>query len=108
MLLTVPVTSLVYYTVSQEFLSAAVFLILSLLAFKFTRRSYALFGFLAYLLPTLTGTFSSLPRYVLILFPCFMVLGSIKSKTIRYALLAVTGVLLAINTVLFTSGRWVA
>lgn len=108
MLFTVPVTSLLYYTVSQEFLSAAVFLILSLLAFKFTRRSYALFGFLAYLLPTLTGTFSSLPRYVLILFPAFMILGRIKSRTIRYTLYAIGSLLLAINTILFTSGRWVA
>lgn len=108
MLVTVPVTSLLYYTVFQEFLLATVFFILSLLAFKYTRRSYAVFNLLAYLLPTLTGTFSSLPRYVLILFPAFMVLDRIKSKTTRYLLLAISSILLALNTVLFTRGYWVA
>ncbi len=108
MLTTVPFTSLLYYTVFQEFLIAVIFLALSLLAFKFTRRSYAVFGILAYLLPTVTGTFSSLPRYVLVLFPAFMLLGKIKSKTTRYLLLATSSILLALNTILFTRGYWVA
>jgi hypothetical protein len=108
MLLTVPVTTLVYYTVAQEFTAALVFLCLSLLAFKFTRRSYAVFGILAYILPTLTGTFSSMPRYVLIIFPAFMLLGRIQSRPIRYALYAISLALLALNVVLFTRGYWVA
>ena len=108
MLTTVPITSLLYYTVTQEFMAALVFLCLSLLAFKFTRRSYAIFGILAYILPTLTGTFSSMPRYVLVLFPAFMILGKIKSQTIRYTLYAISFILLIINVVLFTRGYWVA
>lgn len=108
MLFTVPVTSLLYYTVSQEFLSAVIFLFLSLLAFKFTRRSYAIFGILAYILPTLTGTFSSMPRYVLVLFPAFIILGRIKNQTIRHWLYAISLLLLIINVMLFTRGYWVA
>ena len=108
MLVTVPVTTLIYYTVSQEFLSAVIFLFLSLLSFRFIRRSYAVFGILAYVLPTLIGTFSSLPRYALILFPAFMLLGRIKSRTLRYAIYATSCLLLAINVVLFTRGYWVA
>ena len=108
MLVTVPIANLLYYTVSQEFISAVIFLCLSLLSFKFTRRSYAVFGILAYVLPSLTGTFSSLPRYVLILFPAFMLLGKIKSKTIRHSLYAISCALLALNTILFTRGYWVA
>ena len=108
MLTTVPFTSLLYYTVSQEFVSALIFLFLSLLTFKFTRRSYAAFTALAYLIPTLTGTFSSLPRYVLVLFPAFIILAKIKNSQLRFALLAVSALLLAINTALFTRGFWVS
>ncbi len=108
MLWTVPVTSLLYYTVTQEFMAALVFLCLSLLAFKFIRRSYAVFGILAYILPTLTGTFSSMPRYGLVLFPAFLILGRIKNQTIRHWLYAISLILLIINVVLFTRGYWVA
>ncbi|OGY17240.1 MAG: hypothetical protein A2784_02050 [Candidatus Chisholmbacteria bacterium RIFCSPHIGHO2_01_FULL_48_12] len=108
MLRTVPVASLVYYTVAQEFIAGLVFLCLSLLAFKFTRRSYAVFGILAYILPTLTGTFSSMPRYGLVLFPAFLILGRIKNQTIRHWLYAISLMLLIINVVLFTRGYWVA
>ena len=108
MLTSVPVNTLLYYTVSQEFIFAVMFLFLSLLSFKFVRRSYAVFSILAYLFPPLTGTFSSLPRYVLVLFPAFMLLGNINSRNIRYVLYAVSCILLVVNIILFTRGRWVA
>ena len=75
MLLTVKVSSLLYYRVILEFLAGLFGLILSILSFRDVRKSYALFAFLAYILPTLTGTFSSMPRYVLPLFPLFVVLS---------------------------------
>lgn len=108
MLLTVDFGSLLFYTVLSEASSGFVFLILSLLAFKYTRPSYALFGILSYVAPTLTGTFSSMPRYVAILFPSFMVLGLVKNKRFQRLWWAVSAILLAVNTALFLRGYWVA
>ncbi len=69
-----------FFTVLLELITGALFLILILFAFKKLRLSYAVYGFLSYLLPTLTGTFSSLPRYVLIIFPAFMLLATWYQK----------------------------
>ena len=104
--------SLLYYRISMEMISAASFLILSLISFKKTRLSYAIFGFLSFLTPTLTGTFSSMPRYILVMFPIFIMIGSWfngKNHLIRrriYYLISL--ILLTVNTILFLSGRFLA
>lgn len=108
MIFSVDPSSLLYFTVWQEALSGFLFLILSFLAFKYTRTSYALFGLLSYVVPTLTGTFSSMPRYVLILFPSFMVLGLIKNPRFQRIWWLISAILLAINTALFVRGYWIA
>ncbi len=108
MLITVDPRTVLYYTVSLEAASGFLFLVLSIIAFKKTRTSYALFGILSYILPTLTGTFSSLPRYVLSLFPCFIVLGRVKNKHFQRFWWGISAILLAINTALFIRGYWVA
>jgi len=109
MVLTVNRTNPLYFTVWLEVGSAALFLALLVFAyFKKVRKSYLIFAILAYLLPTLTGTFSSMPRYVLGLFPGFIALALIKNKTLRFAWLATSLILLFICTIMFTRGYWVA
>jgi len=82
---------------------------LLILAFrKKMRTSYLVFGSLAFVLPTLSGTFSSLPRYVLVLFPAFIYLGMIKSKLIQFGLWVIFGLLLIISAALFYQGYWIA
>lgn len=108
MLITVEPLSFLYYTVNQEFWISLIFLALCLIAFTTTRKSYATFALLSFIAPTLTGTFSSMPRYVLVLFPCFMVLAQIKNKKFTHLWLTLSVILLFINTVLFTRGYWVA
>ncbi|MBU0619007.1 hypothetical protein KKD62_02100 [Patescibacteria group bacterium] len=110
MLLTVQKNSWVYYTVVLEFLAGAGFLLLLLLAFNKKLRirwSYLFYALPAYLLPTLTGTFSSMPRYVLTLFPAFIVLGSIKNSRVLTLLLFFFLALLWLSTALFTQGYWI-
>jgi len=75
---------------------------------KRIRISYLIFSFLAITIPTFTGTFSSMPRYVLVAFPLFIVLGLIKNKLMKIFLLSIFFLLLSIFTLLFTSGHWVA
>jgi len=75
---------------------------------KKIRVSYMIFSFFAIIIPTLTGTFSSMPRYILVAFPMFIVLGLIKNKPLKITLSVTCYLLSAIFTILFTSGRWVS
>jgi len=108
MVLTVDPCNPIYPTVWLELAASVLFLILLILGIKKVRQAYLVFAGLAYLLPTLTGTFSSMPRYVLVLFPGFMVLGLIKSKRIFYFLCSIFFLLMGFCTVLFTRGHWIA
>ena len=108
MLVTVDPTNHIFYTVALEAASGVIFLILTIYAFKRTRLSYALFGLLSYIAPTLTGTLSSMPRYVLILFPCFIILGASKNNKFQRLWLVISAILLAINTAFFIRGYWIA
>jgi hypothetical protein len=108
MFLTVTPNSLLFFRVNQEFWISIVFLILGIIAFRKIRTSYAIFSMLAFITPTLTGTFSSMPRYVLISFPVFMLLGMIKNQFVVKILYTIFVILLGINTMLFTRGYWVA
>ena len=109
MILTPGINNFFYYTIILEFLSALLFLMLIILGYvKKIRPSYLLFAVFAYIIPTLTGTFSSMPRYVLILFPCFMVLGMIENKWLKGLIYLIFTVLLAVSTIMFTRGYWIA
>ncbi|MBD3279686.1 MAG: hypothetical protein GF390_03175 [Candidatus Pacebacteria bacterium] len=72
--------------------------------------SYIVFALLAFLTPTLTGTFSSMPRYALVCLPIFLYLAKKLSKNkfqlIVYLLISL--IFLLINTILFIQGYWVA
>ena len=81
MIATCQKNSLLYFIVWLEFLSAL--LIIGLLVFAYfskINRSYLIFSFLSFITPTLTGTFLSLPRFFLVLFPCFIILAVFQEK----------------------------
>ncbi|MBI4991167.1 hypothetical protein HZB96_03690 [Candidatus Gottesmanbacteria bacterium] len=75
---------------------------------KKIRSSYLVFAFLAITMPTLTGTFSSMPRYILVAFPMFIALGLIKNKSFKILLSVVCYLLSGIFIILFTRGYWVS
>ena len=110
MLVTVEKHTLTYFVVVMEFTSAVIFL--TLIIFTYLKRwySYLIFMALAFIAPTLTGTFSSLSRYVLVLFPGFIILSLWAEKyrwlRILYPILAIP--LLIFCLILFTRGYWVA
>ena len=99
-----------YFAYAQEFMVGCAGLLALLWSFKSVRVSYVFFALAAFLLPTTTGTFSSMPRYVLVCFPLFIVLAKMLQKRPLLMILwfAVSTVLLVINTVLFIQGYWVA
>lgn len=69
-----------------------------------------IFSLGAYLVPTLTGVFSSMPRYLLTCLSIFWWFGMLKPKTrsaqVIWLLLSLG--LLGLNVALFTQGYWVA
>ncbi len=99
-----------YFSVWLELVAGVLFLALTALTYLKLRLSYFVFMILAYITPTLTGTFSSMPRYVLVLFPGFILLALLaeKRRWLRIAYPLIGGILLIASVILFTRGYWVA
>jgi hypothetical protein len=102
---TVPV--LQRLTAVNEFLMTLVPLTLLIVFFKKLRISYLLFILICILVPTMTGTFSSMPRYALMSFLLFPLIVEKIGK--YYKPLLFLFVILGIILVsLFTRGYWVS
>lgn len=111
MILTCQKNSPLYFTVWLELSTAVVFLALLIFAYlKKVRPSYLLFALLSYLLPPLTGTFLSLPRFVLVIFPCFIALSLFQQEHRFWAkaYLILSVVFLFLSQFFFSQGYWVA
>lgn len=110
MLVTVDRGSLLYSNVIMELAIGVLFLVLSVYSFIKLRLSYAIFSCLCYLTPTLTGSFVSLPRYVLACFPGFILIGLLLEKypSVRILYMLVCSLAFLFLSVLFTRGYWVA
>lgn len=79
--------------------------------FKKMRLSYIFYAFVGFLLPTIQGSFSSVPRYVLALFPSFIALSLLISKYPTFKKIIIIGFFLVwmlIEASLFVRGYWVA
>lgn len=105
------VPNFIYLTILMELFTGTLGIILLILGYlKKMRLSYLCFGVLAYLLPTLTGSFSSMPRYLVVIFPVFIVLAVFisRNRLLKFGMLTALIVLLVIETMLFVRGYWVA
>lgn len=91
-----------------ELISTIFVLIMLFIAYKRTNRQWVFFSLTAVIIPTLTGTFASMPRYVLIAFPIYIVFAQTKSLAVKLAIITVFITLLFFFTLLFTQGYWVA
>ncbi|MEX2027959.1 MAG: mannosyltransferase family protein [Candidatus Curtissbacteria bacterium] len=93
---------------SFELLATLWALVALFLAYKKVKLEWLIFSLLIVLLPTFSGTLASMPRYILIAFPLYLVPAYIKDPKIKIAILAVSFVLLAVSTAFFAQGYWVA
>lgn len=100
----------IYYIILLELSVACIFLYLLIKSYRKIKRSYFIFCCGCLLLPLSTGTFSSLPRYVLPLFPLFMILAELlnKNKRLNFIYWGFSCTLLVINVFLFVSGKFVS
>jgi Gpi18-like mannosyltransferase len=109
MMVSVKKNDILFYTVSQEFfLSLLVLMALIWAWIKKMKKSYLIYSFFSFFLPSLTGNLSSMPRYVNLIFPLYFVLARIKNKKIKLLLLLTSFLLLVVNTALFLRGFWIA
>jgi hypothetical protein len=106
---TVPVANYEFWIAVLEMAFLLGTLILLFIAWKKkVHIRWILFSLAATIAPTLTGTLSSIPRYVLVAFPIYIVLANIKRKPIRYLLLITCYLLQGVLIILFTRGYWVS
>ena len=98
------------FTTFLELSVALLFLILIAFSFKKLKPVYTYFLTTGYLVSTFSGSFSSLPRYVLVLFPAFILIAMFlqNKPIIRAVWLILSVILLAISVMLFTRGYFVA
>lgn len=108
-LTTLPMTQFEWWIASLE-ISSFIFgcFIIYFAWRKKIRISYLIFGSLAFLMPVLSGTFSGLPRYLIIVFPIFIVISLIKSKIVKQAYLIIGITLLFILLMFFSRGYFIA
>ena len=110
MIASVGPSNLAYPTLMLEGMVGIMFLVTSIYSFIKHRLSYAVFNSLVYLIPTLTGNFISLPRYVLICFPSFILAGQLLATSKLGRVLAFTIFItsLTVFLMMFVSGYWVS
>ncbi|MDA1079237.1 MAG: hypothetical protein O2840_00940 [bacterium] len=113
-LATVPI-SRIWLTYAQELLLTV--LAFTTLAYGYWKRqqlkvptSWLIFTLGVLVLPTLTGTLSSMPRYILVAFPLFYIWSQLllKNTLARVILILLSVSLLIYNALLFIQGYWVA
>lgn len=75
---------------------------------KKIRISYFVFAFLVFFLPAFSGTFSGMPRYLIVVFPIFIALALIKSEFVKLVYIAISTVLLFVLIMLFSRGYFIA
>lgn len=112
MFLSVDVQNPIFQTIVLEFMVGIVFFLLPIYGYlKKIRLSYIVYAMLSFLAPTIQGSFSSTPRYVIVLFPSFLAAAlwvSSLPKLLRVILLILSFSALALETALFLRGYWIA
>ncbi len=99
-----------YLTLIFEAVAGTVGAVALALSAKKVPLSWTIFSGLAFILPTLTGSFSSLSRYILVCFSLWIWLAmGLQSSRWRLGLYLLLSIgILVLNTVLFIQGYWVA
>ncbi len=112
MIMTTAVSNPIFQTIVLEFFTGLLFFLLPIYGyFKKIRLSYLVFAMLAFIVPTAQGSFSSTPRYVIVLFPSFLAaaLGIMKlPKLIKILLLLILFLAFVVEAALFLRGYWIA
>lgn len=77
-------------------------------SFRFLPVSYSIYGLVSLLLPLFTPSLMSMPRFLLPIFPFFILVALVKNKNINLAYQMISLMLLSLFAVLFINGYWVS
>lgn len=90
-------------------LSTTIFaIVLLVIGLKTIKKEWIIFSAFAVIIPTLTGSLASMPRYILVAFPVLVVLAQIKSNFVKTIIAIIFLICLTFTTALFTRGYWIA
>lgn len=77
-------------------------------SFRFVQKEYAFFGLISILLPLTTSTLTSMPRFLLPIFPIFILLALVKDFRVIFLIQLLSVLLLSAFSILFINGFWVS
>ncbi len=98
-----------YFIALEEFFLTLTFVSFTIFSVKKMRPEYLLYSVGCIILPTLTGTLSSMPRYLLVAFPVFVLLSSrITNKYVYWMVVSLFLILQMINISMFVNGYWIS
>ncbi len=108
MFLTTPPSNPIFFVLVLEVwttLLAMIGLIIGMV--KKLPSSWWIYGWASLILPTLTGTLSSMPRYTLVVFPAILGLSFLPQR-LKLIIIGVNGIFLIFAWMRFLQGWWVA
>lgn len=112
MLLSFDINNPLYQTILMEFIVGIIFFMLPIIGFfKKIRISYLIYALIVFLTPTIQGSFSSLPRYVIVIFPSFLIFALMFNRLnliVKFFVVSLLIFILIIEALLFFRGYWVA
>ncbi|PKL72190.1 hypothetical protein CVV26_02670 [Candidatus Kuenenbacteria bacterium HGW-Kuenenbacteria-1] len=88
-------------------ISFVIFILISIyFIFKKLRISYGLYALTTLAVALSTGTFMSIERFILVLFPIYILGASIKNQYLQQAWILISILFLAMNITLFVNNYW--
>lgn len=96
------------FTILLDLIFASLGLGLGIRTFRFLPVEYSIYALFSILIPLFTSTLTSMPRFLLPIFPIFMMIALIKNHSLQLAYQIISLMLLAAYTILFTGGFWVS
>jgi len=99
------------YVTFLEIVTGSLFLLVTILGFGRLRMSLWIYMVLAYLVPTFSGSFSSFPRYALVLFPGFILMGEYLERmprVVKWVVFVTVFCGLCLACGMFIRGYWIA
>ena len=112
MLFSVDIANPIFQTIVLEFFVGILFFFLPIYGYlRKVRLSYLFFALTGFLLPTVQGSLSSVPRYVIVFFPSFLCLAILIKRLplpLKAIIMLLSSVWLIAEATLFLRGYWVA
>lgn len=96
------------FTTFLDFIFAVFGLGLTVKVWRKLPVDYALFAIISFILPLFSPTLLAIPRYMLTIFPLFIVLSFYKNQYLIFAYQIFSVLLLAGFAILFITGNWVS